>query len=190
MSGAGASDSTARKDRKARKARKSPPLLGLRRKPGRIALAVFRLPLRLYRRGWGWLLGDTFLLLVHAGRKTGKQHSTVAMVLRRDPVTGEAVICSVWGADTDWIRNIRACPAIQVQIGRASFAPTQRFLTEDESVAVVDEFRRRHPWRLRFFAWVLGWEDLRSDAKARDFVRGRPFVSLAPQPKLGRDGIA
>jgi hypothetical protein len=44
-------------------------------------LAVFRLPLRLYRRGWGWLLGDTFLLLVHAGRKTGKPYSTVAMAL-------------------------------------------------------------------------------------------------------------
>ena len=37
-------------------------------------LAIFRLPLLLYRQGWGWLLGDTFLLLVHAGRKTGKRY--------------------------------------------------------------------------------------------------------------------
>ena len=36
------------------------PLLGLRRRPGRLALTVFRLPLVLYRRGWGWLLGRTF----------------------------------------------------------------------------------------------------------------------------------
>lgn len=47
------------------------PLLGFRRQPGRLALAVFRLPLLLYHRGWGWLLGDTFLLLAHAGRKPG-----------------------------------------------------------------------------------------------------------------------
>jgi hypothetical protein len=43
----------------------------LRVRPGRLALAVFRLPLPLYRRGWGSLLGHTFLLLVHVGRKSG-----------------------------------------------------------------------------------------------------------------------
>ena len=82
------------------------PILGLRRQPGRLALAVFRLPLLLYRRGWGWLLGHTFLLLVHAGRKTGKAYSTTAMVLKYDPETREAVICSGWGQDADWVRNI------------------------------------------------------------------------------------
>ena len=29
------------------------PLLGVRKRPGRLALAVFRLPLPLYRAGWG-----------------------------------------------------------------------------------------------------------------------------------------
>jgi deazaflavin-dependent oxidoreductase (nitroreductase family) len=113
------------------------PLLGLRRRPGRLALAVFRLPLPLYRRGWGGRLGHTFLLLVHAGRKTGKPHSTTAMVLRYDPQTREAVICSAWGKDTDWIRNIRARPALRVQIGRESFTPQQRFLSPR---------RRAWPW--------------------------------------------
>ena len=91
--------------------RGSKPLLGLRWQPGRIALAVFRLPQLLYRRGWGWPLGDTFLLLVHAGRKTGKLYSTVAMVLSYDRQSHEAVICSAWGKDSDWIRNLRCCRA-------------------------------------------------------------------------------
>jgi deazaflavin-dependent oxidoreductase (nitroreductase family) len=159
-------------------ARRSQPLLGLRRRPGRLALAVFRLPLLLYRRGWGWLLGDTFLLLVHAGRKTGTRYSTVAMVLRYDPRTQEAVICSGWGKDADWLRNIRARPALQVQIGRDSFTPQQRFLSEEESLAVVAEFRRQHPQRSRLIASILGWGDLGSDAVARDFVSARPFVAL------------
>jgi deazaflavin-dependent oxidoreductase (nitroreductase family) len=172
--------------------RRAKPLLGLRRQPGRLALAVFRLPLALYRRGWGRLLGHTFLLLVHAGRKTDKPYSTVAMVLCYDPHTREAVICSAWGKDTDWIRNIRARPALQVQIGRESFTPDQRFLTEPESLAVVAEFQRRHPHRSRLLASILGWGDLRSDAVARDFVSTRPFVSLRParlQPLAqGREG--
>ena len=156
------------------------PLLGLRGRPGRLALAVFRLPLPLYRRGWGWLLDDTFLLLVHAGRKTGRPYSTVAMVLSYDPRTHEAVICSAWGKDTDWIRNIRAHPALRVQIGRYSFTPGQRFLSEDESVAVLAEFQHRHPHRARLIVAVLGWGDLRSAAAARAFVSTRPFVSLWP----------
>jgi deazaflavin-dependent oxidoreductase (nitroreductase family) len=156
------------------------PLLGFRRRPGRLALAVFRLPLLLYRQGWGWLLGDTFLVLVHTGRKTGKRYSTVAMVLKYDPHTHEAVICSAWGRGADWIRNIRAHPALQVQIGRDSFTPQQRFLPEDESLAMVAEFRHQHPHRSRLLASVLGWGDLSSDAAARDFVGTRPFVSLRP----------
>ena len=156
------------------------PLLGLRHKPGRLALGVFRLPLVAYRRGWGGLLGHTFLLLVHAGRKSGKPYSAVAMVLRYDPYTHEAVICSAWGQDTDWIRNIRARPALRVQIGRESFTPQQRFLSENESFAVAAGFRRRHPHRTRLLASILGWGDLRSDTAVRDFVTTRPFVSFRP----------
>jgi hypothetical protein len=58
------------------------------------------------------------------------------MVLRYDPGTHEAAICSAWGQDTDWIRNIRVRPALQVQIGRESFTPQQRFLSR----------RRAWPW--------------------------------------------
>ena len=159
---------------------RSRPLLGLRRRPGRLALTVFQLPLLLYRRGWGWLLGDTFLLLVHAGRTTGKRYSTVAMVVKYDPYTHEAVICSAWGTDADWIRNIQARSALQVRIGRDCFTPQQHFLSEDEGLAVVGEFRRQHPHRSRLLASILGWGDLGSDAAARDFVSTRPFVALRP----------
>ena len=63
------------------------PLLGLRRQPGRLVLALMRLPRPLYRRGWGWMLDHTFLLIVHQGRKTGKRRETVAMALAYDPHT-------------------------------------------------------------------------------------------------------
>jgi deazaflavin-dependent oxidoreductase (nitroreductase family) len=155
-------------------------LLGLRRKPGRLALMVFRLPLPLYRRGWDRLLGRTFLLFVHEGRKTATRYSTVAMVLAYDVRTREAIICSAWGEKPDWVRNIRARPALRVQVGGESFRPEQRFLSEEESFAVVIEFRRRHPRRMRLITRIFGWGDLRSDAAVRDFVRGRPFVSFRP----------
>jgi hypothetical protein len=107
------------------------------------------------------------------------------MALTYDPQTHEAVVCSAWGAETEWIRNLRARPALEIRIGRESFTPEQRFLSEDEAVAVAVEFLRRHPRRARIIAAILGWGDLGTEAAVRDFVRRRPFVSFAA-PELRR----
>ncbi len=139
-----------------------------------------RLPRPLYHRGWGRLLGHTFLLITHQGRKTGKRRETVAMALTFHPDTREAIVCSAWGPNTEWLRNLRAHPALQIQIGRDTYVPQQHFLSEDEAVAVALEFRRRHPHRLRLIATILGWGDLSSDAAVRELVRNRPFVSFRP----------
>ena len=155
-------------------------LFGLRRQPGRVALAAMRLPRPLYHLGWGRILDHLFLLIVHQGRRTGKRRETVAMPLVYDPDTREVVVCSAWGPNTEWIRNLRSHPALQIQIGRDSYVPEQRFLSQDESVAVVVEFRRRHPWRVRLFAAIIGWGDLSSETAVREFVRTRPFVSFRP----------
>ena len=117
------------------------PLLGLRRQPGRVALAAMRVPRPLYHRGWGWMLDHLFLLIAHQGRRTGTRHETVAMPLAYDPATREVVVCSAWGPNTEWMRNLRAHPALQIQIGRESYVPEQRFLSEDESVAAVAQNR-------------------------------------------------
>ena len=157
-----------------------PPRFWLRRRPGRQALAVFRLPLILYRHGWGWLLGTTFMLLVHAGRKTGQPHLMTAMVMSWNPATREVVIFSGWGPNSDWVRNLRARPALRVEVGRESYTPQHRFLTEDEIVAVAGDFVRRHPYRVRVATRILGWPDLHSESVLRDFVRTHPFVELRP----------
>ena len=154
------------------------PLLGLRRKPGRLALCFMRMPLNAYRHGKGHLLGRTFVEFDHVGRKSGKTYQSVAMVLGDDRTTGEAVICRGW--DTDWYRNLRAHPARRVTIGRDSFEPEQRFLTEAEAFDVGVQFRRKHPYRTRLISRVLGWGDLRDDAQLRQFVRDHPFIAFRP----------
>lgn len=161
------------------------PLLGLRRQPGRLALALMRMPRPLYHHGWGWMLDHTFLLIAHQGRKTGERRETVAMALAYEPDTREAVVCSAWGPNTEWIRNLHAGPALEILIGRESYVPEQRFLSEDESVAVAAEFRRRHPWRVRLFAAILGWGELSSETAVREFVQTRPFVSFRPTRAAG-----
>jgi diacylglycerol O-acyltransferase / wax synthase len=156
------------------------PLLGLRRKPGRLALAMFRMPLRAYRHDAGWLLGHTFMEFVHTGRKTGRPYETVAMVLRYDADADEAVICAGWGPDTDWVRNLRAGPAAQVRLGRESFTPLHRFLSDEEAFDVVARFRLEHPRRVWLISTILGWGDLRDDTAVRGFIRTHPFVAFRP----------
>jgi deazaflavin-dependent oxidoreductase (nitroreductase family) len=163
-------------------ARSARPLFGLRRQPGRLVLALMRTPRPLYRHGWGRLLGHTFLLITHQGRKSGKRRETVAMALSYDPENREAVVFSAWGPNTEWIRNLRAHPALEIQIGRERYLPQQHFLSEDEAVAVCTEFRWRHPLRLRLFATILDWGDLGSEAALREFVQRRPFVAFRPAP--------
>jgi hypothetical protein len=102
------------------------------------------------------------------------------MVLGDDRGTGEVVICSGWGPDVDWVRNLRAGPAREVCVGRDRFVPEHRFLSDDEAVAVGHQFRRRHPRRMRLIARILGWGDLRRDDALSEFVHQHPFVALRP----------
>jgi hypothetical protein len=110
------------------------------------------------------------------------------MVLRYDRVIREAVICAAWGPHTDWYRNLRVGPAVTVQLGRESFTPVHRFLTDEEAFEVARRFRTDHPYRLRLLSTILGWGDLRDDATAGQFVRGHPFVAFRPatQPRAVR----
>jgi deazaflavin-dependent oxidoreductase (nitroreductase family) len=155
-------------------------LFGLRRRPGRLALALFRLPLHAYRHDAGWLLGSTFLQFTHTGRRTGQPHDTVAMVLHYDGAAREAAICAAWRVQTDWYRNLRESPAVRVRLGRDSYVPEHRFLSDDEAFAVGVAFRRAHPHRLQLLSTVLGWGDLDDDDALRQFVHDHPFVAFRP----------
>ena len=141
---------------------------------------MFRMPLRAYRHNAGWLLGHTFLEFVHTGRRTSQPYETVAMVLRYDADAHEAVICAAWGPGTDWVLNLRAGPAVRVRLGRESFTPQHRFLSEDEAFDVAVQFGCEHPQRLRLISTILGWGDLRDDAAVRGFIRTHPFVAFRP----------
>jgi hypothetical protein len=160
------------------------PLLGLRRRPGRAALTLMRMPLPAYRHGMGWMLGRTFIAFSHVGRKSGRRYEAVAMVLGYEGTTAEAFICAVWGPETDWYRNLRAGPCPRAWLGSDTFEPEVRFLTDREAIDIATRFRRQHPHRLRLMSRIMGWGDLRDDAKLREFVQGRPLLGFRPATRV------
>ena len=96
--------------------------LGLRNAPGRLAVAVLRIPLALYRRGWGWMLGRTFCCsCTSAARPDGGTRPWPWCSLTTSHP--RLVICSAWGPGADWLRNLHAAPRAEILIGRDRFSP-------------------------------------------------------------------
>jgi hypothetical protein len=103
-----------------------------KRRPTGWLLLLYRLPVWVYRLRLGWLLsrpllGFWFLMITHRGRRTGKTYHTVVEIIRYDQATNEYIIVSGYGEESDWYRNLRATPALRIQIGNHRYAVEQRF---------------------------------------------------------------
>lgn len=85
---------------------------------------------------------------------------------------------SGYGVQSDWYRNIQAQPAIEIQVGHQRYRPQQRMLSTEETLAILDEYQRRHPlafWelmRLVGYAYDGTPEGLRAISQ---FLRGVAF---------------
>lgn len=153
--------------------------------PGRWTRTLFRVPTLVYRLRGGWLLGHRFLMLTHVGRTTGHLHTVVLEVLHFDPVSREAVVMSGFGRRSNWYRNLQAAPARRVVVGRDSFVPEHRELSEAEAVAVLHGNERHHPLIRRLIRRVLsslvGWSYDGSAAARRRLVRELPLLAFRPR---------
>jgi deazaflavin-dependent oxidoreductase (nitroreductase family) len=129
----------------------------------------------------GWLAGHSLLVLTHVGRRTGRQRRTVLYVQRYDRQTHEATVVSVWG-ESQWLRNIRAHPAVGVEIALQRYVPEQRFLSTDEIFAIEKRFRRRH----RIIAWgqakLMGWPWPATDEQLLELSAQLRGVTFRPVP--------
>lgn len=63
---------------------------------------------------------------------------------------------SGYGAQSDWYRNIQVQSAVEVQVGSQRYAPQQRMLTSEETLAVLKEYQEKHPRRLRELMRLVG----------------------------------
>jgi deazaflavin-dependent oxidoreductase (nitroreductase family) len=148
--------------------------------PRGLARLAFRLPILLYRLGWGGLLGTRFLLLTHTGRKSGLERKTVLEVVRYDKETTTFVVAAGFGPQSDWYRNIRHNPQVIVQCGRRRWEMVANFLTPELSGEELLDYARRHPRALRELASFMGYrldgsqEDIRALGQMLSMVAFRP----------------
>jgi deazaflavin-dependent oxidoreductase (nitroreductase family) len=151
-----------------------------------LARFLFRSPIWVYRLGLGWIFGHQFLLLTHAGRRTGRIRGTVLKVLHYDPVTRESIVAAAWGERTDWYRNIQARPALSVRTGIDWYVPTQRILAANEGTAVFEDWTRRQRWFARLMLAQIG-QSLETTEAGRAALASRfPFIAFRPSGDQSR----
>ena len=106
---------------------------------------LVRAPVWLYRARLGFVFGSRLLMLEHIGRKTGARRYVVLEVVGR-PWPGTYVVAAGFGDRAEWLRNVRACPAVRVCTGaRRPAAATARPLNRQEAAAVLAAYAARHP---------------------------------------------
>ena len=140
---------------------------------------------RLYRWHLGWAFGHHLATVTHVGRRSGKTYRTVLYVQRYARQTRDVTVVSVWG-ESDWLRNIRAAPALRVEIGRGSYVPEHSFLTTAEIVDIEREFRRRHRLLARGQALLMHWPWPAADEQLTAMCEPMRAVRFSPARDPGQ----
>ena len=98
-----------------------------------------------YRLGLGTLVGRKVMVLTTTGRVSGTERRTPLWYVRE----GGVVFClSGWGSSSDWLRNVRAHPHVQLQTGARHWRTRGRFIEDPAEVKrVLGKFIDRYGQR-------------------------------------------
>ncbi len=97
----------------------------------------------LYGIGLGPLVGRIILLLTTTGRRSGKKRVTP---LQYEEIDGMYYLGAARGLKADWLRNIQACPEVEIHVGARHFHGSAEIVTDPMKFADFMEVRlQRHP---------------------------------------------
>ena len=139
---------------------KKNPLLDMPQDPQEIAKALFRLPLALYRLGWGGALGWLpLLVLTTEGRVSGLPRHVLVEYRRHG---SRYYIVSAWGDSSDWYLNALKNQNVTLQVGDQVVAATAEAVDDPaEALRALYMYSRNSPVYETLFAQM-------SSAKSAD----------------------
>lgn len=104
-----------------------------------------RLPVPLFRAGFGFVFLGRLLLLEHRGRVSGERRYAVIEAVEHES-RDRIVVASGLGPGAQWYQNLRAEPRCGVSVGWRTRVPARaELLDDDEGRAVLDRYAARHP---------------------------------------------
>ncbi len=150
--------------------------MGRRARPSGFRRWLFGAPVWLFRARLGTLLGGRFVMLEHRGRRSGRRHSTVLEVIRRDRASGERFVVSGYGPAADWYRNVAAGGLEAVWVGWRPLPAVARLLDDDEAAAELTRYQADHP---RVAARLVDLVGLDPSVPMASLIGELPVVGLA-----------
>jgi deazaflavin-dependent oxidoreductase (nitroreductase family) len=118
------------------------------------------------------------LLLTTKGRKTGNYH-TVAV--QYELINGKYLIGAAGGLKSDWLRNLQACPSVQLEIGNKRIDGEAEVILEAEEITKILEYRlKRHPLMIRFILKMDGLDWNPDHDQLLAYARTLAFAAVTP----------
>jgi deazaflavin-dependent oxidoreductase (nitroreductase family) len=96
-------------------------------------------------------------MLTHIGRISGRPRYAVLEIIRRDETNKAYYVLAAFGEESDWVRNIRAHPEVEVTVGGRQLEMTADFLMEDDAEREVLDYARRSPYAARQLPRLIGY---------------------------------
>lgn len=147
------------------------------RPPKGLVRLLFRVPIYLYRVGFGWMFGQRLLLLRHIGRVSGKQRQAILEVVEHDAADDSFVVASGWGSNAAWYRNVMHTPDVTIQVDRRTIPVRAVRLNEDEGAEIFARYAARHRRAAKYLLpRVLGFSVDGSEADFRAVGWQLPFI--------------
>lgn len=127
------------------------------RPPRGLSRLLYRFPVLLYQAGLGRLFGGRFLMLTHIGRISGRPRYAVLEIIRREETNKAYYVLAAFGEESDWVRNLRANPEVEVTVGGRRYQATAEFLAEVDTEREVLDYARRSPYAARQLPRLIGY---------------------------------
>ncbi|HET7034987.1 MAG TPA: nitroreductase family deazaflavin-dependent oxidoreductase [Thermomicrobiaceae bacterium] len=152
-------------------------------RPNALLRVALKTPILLFDLRLGRLLGHRFLLLTHQGRRSGLIYRTPLEVIRYDPASRASIVIAAWGPGSDWFRNIRRHPALQVETAGRRYVPEQRVLTLDEADHELARYAVEHRLATSILERVFGFRISERAAERRAFAAAVRLVAFHPRTR-------
>ena len=111
---------------------------------------IVRLPIPVFRAGFGFVFGGRLLMLEHLGRSSKQWRQVVLEVADRED-RSTVVIASGFGRRAQWYRNLAAEPRCVVSVGTIHRRRARaELLGEAESRRLLQRYAAEHPatWKM------------------------------------------
>ena len=157
------------------------------KRPSRLWRLLFRVPLYMYNvgiRGWERLIRVQLMKITTEGRRTGKPYSVLVDGVDHDSENDRYYVSSAYGAGADWVKNIKANPVFNVQVGRRRFKAESEQVSGEIGSKLLFTYIEEHRDYVKGLYRMMGVNlDVLSEEELMEVLEAEMVLAITPSMK-------